>query len=51
VIERPPNRKYMITDEEIWDIVVNAEKQGGNKTMALKINRILEEVVRRHDAR
>jgi hypothetical protein len=50
MIARPPARKYTITHDEIWEIVVCAEKQGGDKTQALKINKILEAMIKRHDS-
>jgi len=49
MLERPPNRKYTITHTEIWDIIVNVEMQGGNKIYAYKINKIIEEMIKRHD--
>jgi hypothetical protein len=50
LIEHPPNRKYTITGEDIWQIVVLVEMQGGDKSKAIKINQLLEEVIRRHDS-
>ena len=41
----------MITDAEIWDIIVHVELQGGDKIHAYKINQIFEELVKRHDMR
>jgi hypothetical protein len=39
----------MISDKEIWDILVLTETQGGDKSKAWKINLIFEEIVKRHD--
>jgi phytoene/squalene synthetase len=39
----------MITGEELWQIAVWAEMQGGDKSYSHKINQKLDEVVRRHD--
>lgn len=47
IIERPPKRKYCITDKELFQISVNVEKQGGSKSEAWKTNLILDEIVRR----
>ena len=49
MIERPPNRKYCITDKDLWDIAVFAEMMGGNKIYNHKINQVLDKVVKRYD--
>jgi hypothetical protein len=49
MIEHPPNKKFTITGEDIWQIIVLVEMQGGDKSKAIKINQLLEEVIRRHD--
>jgi hypothetical protein len=49
LIERPENKKFTIWGDELWQILLNAEKQGGNKSMAWNTNLIVQEVIRRHD--
>ena len=39
----------MIRNDQIWQILVLVETQGGNKTNASKINRIFEEIVMERD--
>lgn len=48
MIERPPARKYCITDTELWEIAVAVEMQGGCKEYALKVNKILDSIVSRY---
>lgn len=49
MIEYPSRAKYMITNKQIWQILILVETQGGNKTNASKINRIFEEVTQERD--
>lgn len=49
LIKRPKSRKYMISDEDLWQIVINAELQGGNKIYAYRTNKILDKIVEEHD--
>ena len=49
MIARPPNKKYCITHEELWDIATYAERMGGDRIFNHKINLILDKVVKRHD--
>ena len=49
MIEFPARAKYMITNKQIWAVLVLVETQGGNKTNASKINRIFEEVTEERD--
>lgn len=49
LIARPPNRKYCVTDKELWDIAVYAESMGGDRSFNHKINQILDKIVKRHD--
>ena len=49
LIKRPKSRKYMISDEDLWQISVNAELQGGNKIYAHRTNKILDKIVEEHD--
>lgn len=49
MIEYPARKKYLILNNQIWEILVLVEKQGGNKAMAAKINQIFEEVTRERD--
>lgn len=49
MIEYPARNKYMITNKQIWEILVLVETQGGNKTNASKINRIFEEITKERD--
>ena len=49
LIEYPARRKYLILDKQIWEILILVEKQGGNKAMAIKINKIFEEITRERD--
>jgi hypothetical protein len=49
MIEYPARNKYMITNKQIWSILVLVETQGGNKTNASKINRIFEEITKERD--
>lgn len=49
MIEYPTRNKYMITNKQIWSILVLVETQGGNKTNASKINRIFEEITKERD--
>jgi hypothetical protein len=39
----------MISDEDLWQISVNAELQGGNKIYAHRTNKILDKIVEEHD--
>jgi len=50
LIGRPPLPEYIITNTDIFDILVWVEKQGGDKSMAWKINKKFEEIVRRSDS-
>ncbi len=49
MIEYPARRKYLILDKQIWEILVLVEKQGGNKAMASKINKIFEQITQERD--
>ena len=47
VIEFPkPKKKFMISSEQITEILVNLEKQGGNKYWAHQTNKIISEVTK-----
>jgi hypothetical protein len=39
----------MITSEQIWNILINIEMQGGNRKYAADSNRIFEEVTEERD--
>ena len=45
MIEFPrPKKKFMISSEQVIEILSNLEKQGGNKYWAHMTNKILEKV-------
>lgn len=39
----------MITNKQIWSILCEVEKQGGNRTCAARINKIFEKVCEERD--
>jgi hypothetical protein len=49
VIGRPPPGYYIITDEEMFEIAVQTELQGGDKACSSKINQVLDRVERRNN--
>ena len=49
MIEYPLRKKYMITNKQIWDILVLVELQGGDMSKAIKINQIFEEITQERD--
>ena len=49
MIEYPLRKKYMITNKQIWDILVLVELQGGDMSKAMKINKIFEEICKERD--
>jgi hypothetical protein len=49
LITRPTRNKFTITNDQIFRILVEVEKQGGLKEHALRINRIMEEIVQEHE--
>jgi hypothetical protein len=49
MIEYPLRKKYMITNKQIWDILVLVELQGGDMSKARKINQIFEEITQERD--
>jgi len=49
MIEYPARNKYMITNKQIWRILVLVETQGGNRTNASQINKIFEEITKERD--
>jgi hypothetical protein len=44
VIEKPVRKKFTITSDQVWEILLNIEKQGGLKEYATRTNKILEKV-------
>lgn len=46
--EKPIRKKFTITNDQIFDILVLVEKQGGDKSMAWKINLIFEKIIQEH---
>jgi hypothetical protein len=49
LIKLPKARKFTVTREQLWQISVNAELQGGNKIYAYRTNKIIDEVIEEHD--
>ena len=49
LIGRPLRNKFTITNDQIFEILVLVEKQGGNKECAAKINRIFEQIEKEHE--
>jgi len=49
LIEYPSRQKYMITNKQIWSILLLVEKQGGDKSKAMEINKIFETVCMERD--
>jgi hypothetical protein len=39
----------MITDKQIWEILCNIERQGGNRAYVAKSNRVFEKVTEERD--
>jgi hypothetical protein len=48
VIEHPENRKFVITGEELWQLAIWDEMQGGNKSFVSKKNKLYDEIVSRY---
>ena len=48
MIERPENRKYMITGEELWQLALWDEMQGGNGAYRAKKNALYDLIVERY---
>jgi hypothetical protein len=49
LIGRPLPGYYIITDEELFEIAVQTELQGGDASRKDKINRVLDRVERRNN--
>lgn len=49
LIGKPVRKKMTITNDQVFEILVLVEKQGGNKECAAKINRIFEQIEKEHD--
>ena len=49
MLGKPIRKKFTITNDQIFQILVLVEKQGGLKEHALAINRLLEEIVQEHE--
>lgn len=44
MIAKPAHKMMAITNDQMWDILVLVEMQGGREEFAMKINEIVEEI-------
>jgi hypothetical protein len=49
MIARPIRNKFTITNDQIFQILVWVEMQGGRKEYAKKINDLIEQIVQEHE--
>lgn len=51
MIAHPGNRKFEITGEELWQMCIWDEMQGGNKYFAHRKNQIYDRIVERENGK
>lgn len=51
MISKPIHPEFTITNDQIFEIRVLVEKQGGNKKCAWRINQIFTEIEKEHEKR
>ena len=49
MIGRPVRNKFTISNDQIFEVLVLVEKQGGRKEYAARINEIFEKIVEEHE--
>jgi hypothetical protein len=49
LIEKPLRNKFTFTNDQVWQILVWVEMQGGRKEFAKKINDLIEQIVQEHE--